>query len=690
MALALEEIGFTRYGENVKPLFKNRPTEVVDVKTMQAPVNKKSFSPARYSIITGDPRLSPNNDFEVKGLTGEDNKDGYKVKVVLISRAGSEGIDLKFIRQVHILEPWYNMNRIEQIIGRAVRNFSHKDLDFEERNVEIFMHGTILGNENKDEAADLYVYRVAEFKAIQIGTVTRILKESAVDCIINQEQQFFTQEIMDANLKTPVKQILSNGMPIDDFKVGDAPFSPACDYMAKCDFSCRYDKTIDEKRLKNDDTYNENFIMNNSEKIIQRIRMLMKESFFYIKENLINSINTPKEYPRAQIFAALTKLIDNNNEFIVDKYGRNGRLVNIGEYYLFQPIELRDNNISIFDRSVPIDYKHPMINFEIRENVPKQGVADKRKKTLEKAAASVLAKDFESEQESEEKENILGKKIIDEFNANFEITDKYQKNKLGRVERGDDTWYKHCGVVIKKMSKALNITNEILIGFVVAHMIETLLYEDKLNVMDYLYSMDTVVENSVEDYAKKYFEKICIKTEHFQAIILYNLNKRVIMILNKDNKWVEAGPEDQREIAMSEDGKKQLVFDKIKYNRVVGFIGYEKNNKYLTFKTKDIDSSRETGARCDESGKEKTLKKLESLLLDKTVLNKLILRHKLDKENAIVVDKDDNPVEEIIGHSEMCVLLELILRHLNDDKKDIKKYFITPELAIYYKLYKVA
>jgi hypothetical protein len=694
MALALEEMGFTRYGENVKPLFKNRSTEVVDVKTMQPPVNKKSFSPARYSIITGDPRLSPNNDFEVKGLTGEDNKDGYKVKVVLISRAGSEGIDLKFIRQVHILEPWYNMNRIEQIIGRAVRNFSHKDLEFEERNVEIFMHGTILGNENKDEAADLYVYRVAEFKAIQIGTVTRILKESAVDCIINQDQQLFTQEIMDANLKTPVKQILSNGMPIDNFKVGDAPFSPACDYMAKCDFSCKYDKTIDQKRLKNDDTYNENFIMNNSEKIIQRIRMLMKESFFYIKEKLINSINTPKEYPRAQIFAALTKLIDNNNEFIVDKYGRNGRLVNIGEYYLFQPVELRDNNISIFDRSVPIDYKHQMVNYEVRENNPKQTVADKRKKTVEKASASTLAKDFESETESEEKENIAGKKIIDEFNANFEITDKYQKNKLGRVERSDDNWYKHCGVVLKKMSKSIQVTNETLIGFVVAHMIETLLYEDKLNVMDYLYSLDTVVENSVEDYAKKYFEKISIKTEHFQAIILYNLSKRFIMILNKDNKWVEAGSEDQREIAMSEEAKKDLVFDKdllkAKYNKVVGFIGYEKNNKYLTFKTKDIDSSRDTGARCDESGKEKTLKKLESLILDKSVLNKLILRHKLDKENAIVVDKDDNPVEEMIGHSEMCVLLELILRNLNDDKKDKKKYFITPELAIYYKLYKVS
>ena len=241
------------------------------------------------------------------------------------------------------------------------------------------------------------------------------------------------------------------------------------------------------------------------------------------------------------------------------------------------------------------------------------------------------------------------------------------------------------------MSKVFKVPSTTLIGFVVAHMIESLLYEEKINVMDYLYSQDTIVENSVEDYAKKYFEKISIKTQHFQAIILYNLNKRMILILNERNKWVEAGPEDQREIAMSEEAKKELVFDKAKYNNVVGFIGYEKNNKYLTFKTKDINSTRDTGARCDESGKEKTIKKLE-MFLDKSSFDSLVLRPKLNKENEIVVDKDDNPVEEMIGHSEMCVLLELMLRYLNSSnlKKDNKKYFLTPELAIYYKLYKVS
>lgn len=64
-------------------------------------------------------------------------------------------------------------------------------------------------------------------------------------------------------------------------------------------------------------------------------------------------------------------MVENKNEPILDKYGRVGHLINIGEYYLFQPNELNYENISIFDRSVPIDYKHSFINFEINKDISK-------------------------------------------------------------------------------------------------------------------------------------------------------------------------------------------------------------------------------------------------------------------------------------------------------------------------------
>jgi len=666
VALALEEMGFTRFGQQgIKSLFKNKPSEIVDVRTMKPPEDKKDFIPARYAMITGDPRLSPNNDFEVKGLTSENNKDGDKVKVVLISKAGSEGIDFKFIRQVHIIDPWYNINRVEQIIGRAVRNFSHKDLPFEKRNVEIFMYGTIL-DKNIEEAADLYVYRVAEYKAIQIGKVARVLKETAVDCLINHNQTNFTRTIMSASLKEHIIQKLSTGETLENFKIGDAPFSPACDYMASCNYNCRPEIDIDKSEI-NEDTYDEKFIVINSEKILQRIRMLFKESFFYKKDMLLKSIRTPKEYPFVQIYSALTQLIEDENEFIVDRYGRNGRLVNIGEYYLFQPIELKNKNISIFDRSVPLDFKHNMVNFELKQNIVKS-VIDKR--NLNKISIKEDKMEF-----------LEGKRIIDEMKVNYDITKIY----LGKskVDRGDDNWYKHCGIVMAKMSKEYKESQNYLIQFLVSHMIELLLFDDKINVMNYIYSLNSIPHDSLEKHIKNYFQKKTINTKEFNIFITYNLNKRMIMILDNTNKWISARSEDQREIASLPQTKEFLAFNLNDYNNIVGFIGYEKGNKELVFKTKNMTSKRDTGARCDQSSKNKNL----------TKLNEIIGEEKYTIQNTKTIkDKDGNIIQEAMGNIEICVLEEFILRFFNEypkNGKDGKKWFLTPEMAIWHKLYTV-
>jgi hypothetical protein len=323
-----------------------------------------------------------------------------------------------------------------------------------------------------------------------------------------------------------------------------------------------------------------------------------------------------------------------------------------------------------------------MINFEIKKNIGKQPI--KLKNIVEQDKII----------------NLEGKKIIDEFEKNFEFSREYIKKSNPMVERGDENWYKHCGVVIQKMHKTFdNLSNETLIEFLVSHMIELLMYADKINMMNYLYSLDNIVENSVTEYAKKIFEKNSIITPNFKAIILYNLNKRVILILNENEEWIVAGPEDQREIvmSMSKEDKKELEFDKSKYNKMVGFIGYEKSNKYLVFKTKDMDSNRDTGARCDESGKDKALKKITSIL-NEDDYNKLVIRPKLSKQQfdkdgkpikqAIII-KDGKPVTEIIGHVELCVLMEFILRYFNSLKREDKKWFLTPEMAIYHKLYKV-
>ena len=83
----------------------------------------------------------------------------------------------------------------------------------------------------------------------------------------------------------------------------------------------------------------------------------MKEFYVYKKNDLIMAINSVKKYPDEQINIALEKLTSDKHEIITDRFGRTGYLINIGEYYMFQPIELENENISMYERTHPLDYK---------------------------------------------------------------------------------------------------------------------------------------------------------------------------------------------------------------------------------------------------------------------------------------------------------------------------------------------
>ena len=82
--------------------------------------------------------------------------------------------------------------------------------------------------------------------------------------------------------------------------------------------------------------------------------------------------------------------------------------------------------------------------------------------------------------------------------VNFDISREFTTQP--KVPRGDDMWYKHCGIVMRKMAKEYpEIKNDnLLIKFLVAHMIETLMFEDKLALMNYLYSLTNI--NQGTDY----------------------------------------------------------------------------------------------------------------------------------------------------------------------------------------------
>ena len=614
MALALEELGFTRYGRS--NLFKNATTEPIDSLTMlpKSKVPSDKFKNARYSIISGDVGLSPNNIKEIKKLTNLDNKDGSDIKVVLISRAGSEGIDLKNVRQIHIIDPWYNMNRIEQIIGRGVRTCSHKDMPFIKRNVMIFLYATYI--DNKFETLDLYLYRLSEIKAVKIGAVSRVLKQTAIDCILNNAQTKLTTE----NINQTVKQNLSNKIVID-WSVGDKPYTALCDYMDTCTFDCIPNK---ETLNINYDTYNEDFIMLNTEKLVEKIKDIFKEQYVCSKDELIQKINYIRVYPLVQIYAALNRMLNDNTEILTDMFGKKGYLVNIGEYYLFQPVEIRNKHISIFERMTPIDFKHQKIIIELPPDVNN-------------------AVQYDDEEKPIEKNNLI--KILYE---NFKLATT--PNDSGR---GDTNWFLLCSNTIDRL-EANGIKRPLLEKYVVEHLLESLYFDDKLEILNYITNKTTL--SDFETMVDEYFKNNFIKVKGITGYI-FNKDGAIVPYILEENTWVKAKPKDIQDMGEMIISNNEIPKDRLA--NIVGFLLQFKNKEYV-FKTIDT-TSKNKGARCDQSGKSGVL----------NILNKIMGKNIYNKENT-----------KGINVTQMCSEQELYLRFFNDTRREDKYWFLTPEQII--------
>lgn len=89
----------------------------------------------KYDIPFGE--ITGSVERTERGKIVKDFNSG-KVKILLITSAGGEGISLRGTRNVIIMEPHWNMEKINQIIGRAIRYKSHIHLPHRERNVNVY------------------------------------------------------------------------------------------------------------------------------------------------------------------------------------------------------------------------------------------------------------------------------------------------------------------------------------------------------------------------------------------------------------------------------------------------------------------------------------------------------------------------------------------------------------------------
>ena len=136
--------------------------------------------PNRYAVWSGD--ATPEDKARILSLiNNKDNVDSSMCTVLLGSPSIKEGVSLKRMGAVHILEPYWNTSRMDQVIGRARRLCSHADLPKKSQVVQIYIYLAV-HPKAKPFSVDERILQMAIDKQ-QINTqFSQAIKGAAVDC----------------------------------------------------------------------------------------------------------------------------------------------------------------------------------------------------------------------------------------------------------------------------------------------------------------------------------------------------------------------------------------------------------------------------------------------------------------------------------------------------------------------------
>lgn len=391
---------------------------------MNNPIKKKS-----YTYLTGNSSINERNNV-LDVINSKKNKNGEIIKIILGSKIFKEGISMKNVRQIHIVEPWHNLSRIEQVIGRGVRNCSHIMLPPSSRFVDIFLHVSLFDNKalifNKNLSFtevknkipyDVYAYVNSEMKQKKINHVARLLRTIAFDCKLHEKynQNKNDNIVCVGNFKNqPDNSTYQSFMdkPMIDYVIS----------VAKRIFSKQYYLTFDliKNTIKRSDVTDE----------------IINKSLFELKKYTFFDVLNRKSY-----------------------------VIRRDNFYVLQPFSEKNENISMYERMKPIkqNKKVSLVDFFKKEHVIVKGdeVKKMRKKKLItkdvkiidkkiinnyeislKSDGSIVIRNMIQDKNVDKRKKISGKQCMNfngqemndvSKNLNIDIS-KYLKN--GRIIRG--------------------------------------------------------------------------------------------------------------------------------------------------------------------------------------------------------------------------------------------------------------
>ena len=368
-AEALLQNGYLEYQEeNVKYDIKD---DTIDYKTgiiysefKKQKLNLSNFKPATFILVTGGTDESGEDVPEIKQkiiqdvFNNPDNSDGKYIKFILGSRVMNEGVTLKNCKEVHILDVAYNIPKVEQVIGRAIRMCVHQDVineNYKYPQVNVYRYVVALSDKNPlSLSTDEILYQKAEIKYLTVKEIERSLKETALDCPLLLHANMFPEEL----------EKYKNCVPptIENVKAGKQICPALCDFKT-CDLKCSSMKLNDKywdaknntyKKLDKSDlnynTYNTELAKYEIDLIKNKIKDLYRFKHVYIYDEILSDIKKSFIKHQSELFEdyfldlALEDMMpktendfNNYKDTVYDKYNRSGYLIQRDKFFIFQP-----------------------------------------------------------------------------------------------------------------------------------------------------------------------------------------------------------------------------------------------------------------------------------------------------------------------------------------------------------------
>ena len=368
ISILLETLGFQR-----KIVKKNN---LVISNTLDKQIAKE-FNNQYYIRLDGETSVKDRNIY-IDAFNNNDNIYGENIKIIIGSTNLFEGVSLFNIREIHILEPWYNKSRYEQIIGRGYRQCSHKLLPFNQRNLTIYNYiavssetksNRINDNGKPMKDIDLRKIQLSNNKMDAINKLDKLLKKTSIDCLLNKNINN-----INLNIEEKINNINNNDINIMEQinSKNEHLIIKITNNIDNC-YNEEYSNSYDDMLEQQNDIDKINIFTN--PKFIANIKYFIKRVIlesnlnYYTIDYLYNKVLEKYNNIDLNIFKIALQELILTKETIFNKFNIQGFITINGSYIVFKPFNIKHiDDIPIEFIQYPFKTKLP--NIELYDNYP--------------------------------------------------------------------------------------------------------------------------------------------------------------------------------------------------------------------------------------------------------------------------------------------------------------------------------